>query len=118
MCFTTDLRRAGNKCICTLSSVVVISDLSIHLLMFYNRLTCTSGLVFPVHLSYRFIQCSSLLCLFRVLLYPTVNSFTLCHDEAPVLMWDRAKACGTVSEIGVDVVYVYMTGTASNSYFV
>ena len=106
MCLTTDLRLVGNKCICTLSSVVVISDLSIHLLMFYNRLTSSSGLVFPVHLSRRFIQCSSLFSLFRVLLYTTVNSFTLYQDEAPVLMWDTAKACGTVSEIGVDIIYI------------
>jgi len=101
----------------------VISYLSVPLLIFYNRLTSNSGPVFPVHLSYRFIQRSSLFSLFRVLLYPPVNSFTLCHDEAPVLMWHTAKACGTVSEIGVDVIYIYiyiyiyMTGTASNSYF-
>jgi hypothetical protein len=47
-----------------------------------------------------------LFSLFSVLLYPTANSFTLCRDEAPVLMWDTAKACGAVSEIAVDVIYI------------
>jgi hypothetical protein len=99
------VRLVENKCICVLSIGVVISDISIHLLMFYNILPSNSGLMFPVHVTNVFIQCWNLFGLFSVLLYPNVNCFTLFIDEVPVLMWDTVNTCGTVSETCVDGIY-------------